>query len=252
MNKSELNKVNEIAAKEFHYEGEEHFGGVGNLSYIGGRDEFDYGGNGNTFAQEYAKGRTFSFKIVNATGQDELIALSPAYYDTLARLSAEGHGDVTAIFGDGSILNRGAGLDLTCTSLNSGKSIFGFLEFIKRNPLRVIGFSLQSTITSQLDQIVKVENVSPLYDLGNKNIVLSTYRPASQLSVDKIDANLIADDNVIDFNDQNLVKFPIVDGATVTLNLFIGAIDNRPLKLKKRASAAHNNIRARHPEKCGR
>lgn len=248
MNRKELDKINKLAGAEFGYEGSTD--PYMDQNYIGTPGEYDFGGNGVSFAAEHAPGRVFTFEIVAGTGQDEVIALCPAYYDSLSRLSTEGHSDVTAIFGDGAILSRGTGNDLTCTSKNSGKTIFGFLEFIKRNPVRVVGMSMQSSTATQFDQIIKVENVSPIDDLGNKQIVLSRYRPASQLATDKIDADLLKNDNVMDFNDQNLIKLPVKDGATITVNLFLGAISNEAARLAKKAGMAHANLRRHYPHLC--
>lgn len=250
MNKNELKKLEAIAGSEFNYEGEEHYGSSGaNHSYIGERNEYDFGGNGNSFVAEHATGRTFSFIMENTSDDPQVVALCPGYYDSLARLSAEGHSDVTAIFGDGDIFTGANGV-VNVVSQNAGKTIFGLLEFIKRHPLRVIGMSIQTNDPGQLDEIIRIENISPFYSLGNKQIVLSRFRPASQLATDKIEANLIKTGQVIDMNDQNLVKFPIRSGAKVTINLYIGAIDNNALKLKRKADMAHENIRRVRPDLC--
>lgn len=241
MKKSELKNIENLAGKEFNYEGGAPI--YGSANYIGEPGEYDFSG-GRSFAQEHAPNRVFSFSLVSTETVDKVVALCPAYYDTLARLALEGHSDVDAIFGDGEIFVNGGDntKKITATSLNSGKTIFGLLEFMKRNPLRVVGMTIQSSNSAQFDQIIKIENVAPFNDLGNKQIVLSRYRPASQLATDKIDVPLINNNEVIDMNDQNLVKFPVKAGATVTVNLFIGAISNEAGKLKSRADLAHANL----------
>lgn len=243
MNERELKKIETIAGQEFNYEGDNHYGREDH-SYVG-EGEYDFGGTSVSFIGEHAKGRVFSMTAENTSDETRVIAFCPAYYDSLARLASEGHGDVDAILGDGEIYRQGEDADkkVVANSLNAGKTIYGFLEFIKRNPLRVTAMTIQTTNPGQLDEIIKIENVGPFYDLGNKQIILSTYRPASQLATDKIDCNLLADDNVLDFNDQNLIKFPLRSGAKVTINLFIGAIKNDARQLNSKAKTAHNNIK---------
>lgn len=239
MKQHTLKRIEAIANQEFAYEGDGLM--EEDMNYIGLGDDFDFGGQNNSFVGEHVIGRTYTLTITNSTDADRTVALNPGYYDTVARLVAEGK-SVEAILSDGQIYDDGAGKFVTATS-DDEKSIWGFLRFAYKNPIRVVAMNMQSTDVRQFDKSIKVENLSPISDLGTKKIVLTKYRPATQLATDKIDANLLAAGDVLDFNDQNLITLPIVAGATVVLNLHLGAISNEALKLHRRANRAHRNIR---------
>lgn len=242
MEKSQLKKLNKMA-QEFNY-----IGGNEDLdnNYIGMPGEYDFGGeNGQSFASEYAAGREFTIVFENNTAVDRTIAICPAYYDTVARLAAEGHSDVTAILTDGIIATDGSG-DLTATSGNPGKTIFGLMQWIKQNPTRIVGFYMQCDTRSQFETKMTYQNLAPFAPLGTQIISLSKFRPANQLGTDKIEADLIKNGTVLDMNDQNLVKLVVKQGVTLTVNFYFGAVDNRAAKLRARATIAHDNIRRRH------
>lgn len=244
MKKGELRQLNAVAGAEFNYEGS---------GYIGQNDpELDFGGNGkvSSFLAEHARNRSFTVKLKNTFTTDKVIALCPAFFDTLSRLSAAGHSDVDAIFADGDILVDGVDADLkiTCSTTNSSKSIYAFNEFIKRNPTRIVGFSMQSNQSAQFDQTITVENQSPFVNLGNQIINLTDYRPPNQLSETKIAVNLVQDGVSLEFNDQNLIKLPLVAGADITINFYVGGIINIAKKLNTKAVAAHSEIRQKNAQ----
>lgn len=240
MKKSQLKKLENLAGKEFNYVGGES--GVDH-NYIGEPGEYDFGGEGgNSFASEFGAGREFTITFFNDTLVDRTVAICPAYYDTVARMASEGHSDITAILNDGVIATDGGG-DLTATSGNQGKTIYGLMQWIKNNPTRIVGFTMQCETRAQFETKMSYQNLAPFAPLERTDISLSRFRPASQLGTDKIDADLIKIDRVIDMNDQNLVRMVIKKDATVVVNFFFGAVDNRAAKLRTRASAAHQNIR---------
>lgn len=246
-NKKALQKIDAIANKEFNYVGSGNSGEDQN--YIGTPGEYDFGGKGGaTFADEHGKGRSFSLRIVNGTTIDQVIAFNPASYDTLAELAAEGHSDITAILADGVIDNTGVGEDCTVTSLKAGKTVTQLLRWLKQNNSRIVGMTWQTTTRNQFDTIMSYENINPFFKDKQHEILITKYAPASQLGTDKADIDLLANDEVIDMNDQNLVRLTVLEGCTLTINLYFGAVDNRAAKLNAKASQAHSNMRRKFPQ----
>lgn len=234
----------EVMAKEFNYQGGD--------SYLGEEGEFEFAGNvqpGQTFVTEHSKGLIYGLRLKNTFPVAKTVALCPAYFDSLARLAAAGHGDVDAILGDGDILVDGVDADLkiTATAINAQSPIYGLLQFIARNPARATHMTLQSTKIEQFDEQITVKNMSPFDDQNTKTIRLTDYFSPSQNQDKKIVANLVGTGNVLDFNDQNLIKFRISAGAELVINLDFGGIYNAAKKLDSKARRAHRNIAAAKP-----
>ena len=244
MKKGQLKKLEGIA-KEFNYQGSDN--------YLGAEGEFEFAGKieeGQTFVTEHSKGLIYGFRLKNTFGEAKTIAFCPAYFDTLARLQAAGHADVDAILGDGDILVDGVDADLkvTATAINTQSPIFGLLAFTKRNPARVTHMTLQSTKIEQFDEQITVKNVSPFDDQSSKTIRLTDYFSPAQNQDKKIVANLIGTGNVLDFNDQNIIKFRISAGADLVINFDFGGIYNAARKLDNKANRAHRNIARKNPD----
>jgi hypothetical protein len=244
--KKEVVRLEKIT-KDFNYTGE----GVEDTYYIG-EGEFDFGcktkrGSANSFAAEHQSrsggGRSYSFAIENSNATVQQVALSCADFDTIAEALANGFSGINGILTDGLF-----GPGLTGTAQIQNKKILSFIKFIKNNPTRVVHMTISATNEQQYDQTVTVANASPFSDLGNKTILLSTSFNVHQLQTKKVEVDLLASGDVLEFNNQNVVIMgiaPAINATTpnrVIINFRIGGISNDVVKLAVKSKIAHMNI----------
>lgn len=194
------------------------------------------------FAREFGRGLEFGLTISNTYSTTKVVALNAAFFDSLARLAAAGHGDVDAILDDGVILTDGADQSITVTPKDAKKSIYSLIEFTKRNPARITAMTIHSSTTSQFEQSITQEVASPFSNKGDKRLDLSPYFRPGQYRDEKIEVNLINNGQAIEMNDQNIVKFPIVSGATLSITFYFGGISNQAKVLHEAANMAHAKL----------
>lgn len=238
MNKPDLSKAHEMA-QEFEY-----IGGLMDQNYIGTSLELDFGGE-SSFAGEQMTGNDFGFKITNSHPEDQEVALCPAFFSDVAALNEYGFSNVKGILKDGVIAtidDEGTDRNVIGTALDSTKKIVSLLEFIKRNPTRIVSMNIRSSTDNQFEKSIRVGNVAPFQNLGDKTIQLTDYFDPNQYQSNKIIVNLLETGNAIDFNDQNVVILTIAGGSTCTINLKVGGILNHAKSLDVRARKAYNNM----------
>lgn len=239
-------KSNEVArmeklAQEFNYHGDENYYGD-DTNYIGHSD-FEFPGTESqqpTFAREYDSSKIYTFTLANTNATDQNIVLCPAYFDTVARLQANGFPNVSGILQDGVVV---AGV--TATAQDSTKSIYSLLNFIKLNPTRVTGITIQSNVQTQFDKVIRYSQVSPVRNLGERTINLTEYFDVRQFQNNKVDVNLMARDEVLHFDDQTVIVLTVAANSSLTINLKLGATSNGASNLAKKAKTAHRNLKAR-------
>lgn len=232
----------EAAARLSSFEGEYE----GYEGYDGYNDPFvDFAGIEDTFASEISSGRLFTMTIVNANASTRYAYLCPGYgYDPnninlgVDFASTSRKPLPVGVVNDGAFLDANG--DSGLTGSGSPKTIQQFLRFIQYNPLRVLGFKIQSTVTTQIQQVMTVQAQSPFRTLESQNITLGSYQDENTYQ-----NNIVTVPEVLDFNDQNQILLPIVGSSTLTITLFGGAILNTASALNKKAAKAGKNIQRR-------
>lgn len=249
MKREDLERINAVAGSEFNFDGQD-YGFEGQDYNYDGAGEFDFDGqvgSRSSFAQELGGGRAFQVVIVNTFPTVKIVAICPGMYTTVAQLAAAGIPNVDAILNDGIMIETAGVGRVEATAAASNQSIYTLKEFVKRNPSRITHMSMVSDKENQFEQTMAVQLIDPFSRNGSYPILLTDYRPPSQLQKDKITMNLLADGKVIDMNDQNVVTLPIEPASKLSITFRIGGVLNPAKQLKTAARVAHGNIRRRAP-----
>ena len=221
-------------------------------------------GDGSSFADEAKSGRQFDITITNTTGVDKTICLCPAYFDTqkvvitqsgttpFAVSSAEiVHTDVSkmpsgyaidAVVDDGNILYVDSTHGIAVTT-STGK-VREFLNFIKRNPMRVVDFIVDVNDKSVYPKYVSRYKLDSILTPSEGRISVDKYfQPTSQQ-----DKRIIVPEE-LQFDDRTLLFFrmPGLVGTTnftqIKFTFTVGAIASVSEGLRKKAKVAVSNIK---------
>ncbi|MEM7036280.1 MAG: hypothetical protein AAF570_04810 [Bacteroidota bacterium] len=206
------------------YEGDE--GQMYEVAYTGFDDDLvDFGGNGVeslSFADEIKSGKHFSVEITNAHATDTLnmYLFGGDLYDP----------------GTNGVMTEGAFNDIDAkaglTATGDPFSVDRLLKWCNKNPSRIAGIKIQSTVASQLEKTIVIEKWSPFRQLPTHYIRISNYKDENDFQ-DKIAT--IRDPFQVD--DQTLVKIPIPIGTT-TITLYFGGSINLAKALDKKSQRA--------------
>lgn len=247
-NRSIANLENEALNTLSNYEGygDEYEGFDGNDGYDGYGDDFmDFDGLQNTFRNEIAANRVFTFTVEQnpteghvATTADLLLigGFKNVDYSKPGGVSngVLREGNFLAL--DGVTQLKGTGVQCTLDQFN---------EFVKRNPLRVLGLKISVTDTTQIDNmILNVEELSPFRSLGTRQIIPSLY-VNEQTYRDKI----VTVTEGFDYNDQIAIKTTLMATSKLTIQYICGGILNPAAALKNKAARAGRVGAARHPRR---
>lgn len=174
--------------------------------------------------------RQFSLSIANTSGDTKVIALNPAYFDTLAivigaavtegaattkmrsdatQIAAAGY-TCDGVIDDGTIISG-----VTCTASNARFKIRDFLQYIRLNPTRIKKITIACANTDAYEKTITVTVVNPTGNQGDEYINLTNYFATQQYNEDKIVVPFEGDGAA--FNDETLWTMPIDTARTVTI-----------------------------------
>lgn len=274
MSRGELEEFAENALSD-NYEDYEEYSGYDDLDdedlYDGYEDDYlQFLGAARSFLDEKKNGVYLIFKIVNNTGYSKVVALNPAYFNTLAfrttvklaelnagvyeftrcsvaEMVASGH-KIDAVIMDGvSLYNDYADLtkNITCTATN-GK-INDHLAFIRNNPTRVPQITLSSIKTSTgavdttaYNKVMTIQKVSAYRSFGPTLVDLNEFFRVEQYQSGKIDIDTAKFN--LQMDDQTLVFIEVDNDITLTVKMHIGGIGNGAAQLFNKAQTAERNI----------
>lgn len=242
MSRADIETIERFANKNLNYEGAE-------FNYEGADigNEYDFGGRPGGFANELAADVSFSFTLANqgAAAVNRIIALSPGIFTAEAAMQDAGY-LVDGILKDGGVIpGAAADAQVTATSNVPRRSINSFLEFVKRNPTRLVEIHLQADDPSQFDTNLNLSTFSPFRDLGQDYIRLQDWYDPDQFSSKKIEIQLLKSAQDFQFDDQQIATMQLLAGRRVTMTLFFGGINNQAKKLAVRAKRFHAGHAAR-------
>jgi hypothetical protein len=202
------------------FDGEEDFSG-----YTGSGDPFMEfaGGPADSFADAVENKRVFKITLVNANAATRTAYLFGGYAAPTGLIA-------TGAFND---KNGDAGL----TGSSSPGTIAHFLEYIDRNPTLILGMKVKSTLASQLDESLTLQDLSPFITLPSREIYLSAYVDEKNYN-DKI---ATVTESFYASN-QTQVQIPVVGSSTVTITLYCGPSLNTYKALQNKTEKAKYNI----------
>ncbi len=176
-----------------------------------------------------AGGEKFSFTVANTYSTDKVIALCPAYFDTLKSIfTASGTADTPSFTNPAAIVSAGWACDavlddgivagsstttITCTASNSKMTIRSFLSYLKHFSRPVRAIRVVSTSTASYDQTMEVVTVSPLTGSRPQYIPLNMLRD----KYSNISTLLEIDSEGLTLGFNTLILLPLVAGASVNI-----------------------------------
>lgn len=229
-----LEIIEELAARNLsNYEGAEYnYTGYEdtNLQFVGPAQ--------NSFVNESQNALSFSMKFTNTDANAvDRIALCPGYFTTASLIKDEAGTACAAIVTDGTIIGTANDLNrLVGIAIN--KPIQEFLDFVKRNPTRVIGIKMLVDNATQFDSVIYVKQNSPFRNLQDSTINPNTFK--DETNNDPLRVSIPTQN--LQFDDQSTVTTKILAGRTVTYSLYIGGIVNPAASLSNKAVAAQKTI----------
>lgn len=141
----------------------------------------------------------------------------------------------------GVLVQDGANYSTTqqpLTVVGEPKPFQWFFNFVQKNPTRVVGFKITSTVATQIQTAVHFERQSPFRDLQTSILQLSNYQNEHTYQ-DKTVTVPIA----FQMDDQQRIRMTIRANSTMTITLFCGAVANLGKFLEKRAIRAKGTVR---------
>lgn len=197
-------------------------------------DMLDFNGE-NSFQNEAASGRVFTFTITNTGDAEERFYISGGYKyknqdDTIA----------TGVMKDGAFKAIGRSTN-TLTAASSPVSVDEFRRFIELNPTRVLAFKLGVSDESQIESMVlEVEKLSPFRKMGTDQIRPSVYRTEGVFQ-----NKIITVPVGFDLNNQIAISANILPGKSVTFTVVCGAILNTAQALENKRNRATKSLRSK-------
>lgn len=191
--------------------------------------------------------QTFKFRLANkgSAPVDRRLALLSGLLDTEAEMNAQGF-NIAGILRDGQVV-PGATVgtnDVVLTPLR--KQTWKMLQqFIKRNPSRLIGFSISSDNVDMYETEMVVKPSSPFNDQSEKTIDLSEYYSPDQFSAKKVEVDLINDNNDFSFDDQNTAVMTLLANTSAVITLRFAGIGNQAKKFDNKAKGGRDNAQAK-------
>lgn len=229
-------RLSSFAGKGNNYDGDNYDGD----NYIGMNDDgVDFNGNGKSFITELNSNLTFGFSIVNATAGRQVIAITPTFLGTAAKIAAYTGETVDGILADGTIKTS-----VTGASLQTKRKIEYLQNFVARNPTRVTEMTIQADNEAQLEEVITLAQLSPFRDLANNTLLLTNYVDPNQLTQKKAIVPLAIEFPEFQLDDQNVLLLPVTVG-TVKVTFKIGAIKNPASELFRKGKKAYSNLRAK-------
>lgn len=200
------------------------------------------GGSFHTEQQDALIERVYSFTVTNGNNTDQTFFLTPGFDgQSYSPLIGGGTGANMPFIAPGVLVQDGANYSTTqqpLTVVGEPKPFQWFFNFVQKNPTRVVGFKITSTVATQIQTAVHFERQSPFRDLQTSILQLSNYQNEHTYQ-DKTVTVPIA----FQMDDQQRIRMTIRANSTMTITLFCGAVANLGKFLEKRAIRAKGTVR---------
>lgn len=167
--------------------------------------------------QASTQAKAYRFYVTNALASEQTIILTPGLnYDSTDPSTGVIRTEVTTPY---ESTTTGSAF----TSAASDGSLETFLNFIRLNPVRLVGIKVASTVASQITAgVITVSTQSPFNAQDSvKSIYLSTYTDENRNQEKEVTAPI-----VLNLDNQKLIKMTIAASSTATITFFVGQITN--------------------------
>lgn len=167
--------------------------------------------------QAASQAKAYRFSITNALASEQTIILTPGLnYDSTDPATGVIRTETTTAY---ESTTTGSAF----TSSASAGSLETFLNFIRLNPVRLVGVKIASTVASQItDGVLTVATQSPFKSQdAEEQIYLSTYTDENRNQEKEVTAPI-----VLNLDNQKQIKMTVAASSTVTVTFFIGQITN--------------------------
>ena len=208
------------------------FDGGGDL--LGYDDDFlEFDGAANSFANEIMTGRRFTVQIDNTQAGDAPAIAASSDKNIILIPSFNPQGGTVVVDGAQNIQGtHAAPQELRITGVP--ETLVSLQKWIERNPVRCLGFKLESTNTLQMGKFLTIAPRSPFRKLESENIYIQDYKTENQYN-DKV-----ATINRPFFMDnQTDIIFQVSKNSITTITFYFGAALNTAKALRKKAASAN-------------
>ena len=211
----------EQSANQFlsHFGGPDHEFGGPDLEYDGyGDDMVDFEGQASNFGNEVLTGRRFTVTLVNAN-------------------EANTRADVTLFASHATTIAAIAGVTVT----GKPKPIANLRAWIVNNPVRCMGFKVDSTSIAQNSEVAVIRPQSPFRNLEDEIIAFDDFTKTTDFRDKMVEVNVPFQlDNQTDF------VFGLPGACTTNITFYFGAALNTAKSLMKKAKAAGGKMSPNH------
>jgi len=221
-------------------------------------------GSSDSFANEDSSNLTFQFKVKNTFGANKVIALFPAYYDTIGltvgldsgsdvsygalhyhdkKAIAAGGNYVDCVIDAGDILVDTVTPTKKVTITEVEGTIRDLVNFVKHNPTRVVELRVEAADRSAYTSDLTLRRVNPFLKGDDVPVKIKNYFDPNQFQTGMV---IVDKPFQLDANTLALWTIPAlangVADVEVTFTFTIGAIESSARALAKKAELAYSNM----------
>ncbi len=179
-----------------------------------------------TFSEETRANQIFPIKLVNASAADKLIVIHPGALANVTQVLKVLGITADAIAVEGVVIAD----EVTCTT-KVGSLMEYFQEFINRNPSRLFRIQVSSSSEEQLNEGLTFAGISPFKKREEQVLTPGAYKRETNTNSKLV--TMTPKD--IQLDDQTVMHVNLLAGATLSINLSIGATANQAAVLAKQA-----------------
>jgi hypothetical protein len=178
------------------------------------------------FSEETRANQIFPIKLVNASQEDKLIVIHPGSLKNVTEIQKVLGITPAAIAKEGVVI-----VDAVSCSTKVGSLMEYFQEFINRNPSRLFRIQVNSSSEEQLNEGLTFAGISPFKKREEQVLTPAAYKRESNQNTKLV--TMTPKD--IQLDDQTVMHVNLLAGATLSINLSIGATANQAAVLAKQA-----------------
>jgi hypothetical protein len=178
------------------------------------------------FSEETRANQVFPIKIVNSDTADKIIIIHPGALLNVSQIAAVLGVTADAIAKEGVVIT-----DKVNCSTKVGTLMEYFQQFINRNPSRLFRIQVSASNEEQLNESLVIAGISPFKKCEEQVLNPAAYKKETNTNTKLV--TITPKD--IQLDDQTVMYVNVLAGATLTLNLSIGASANQAAVLKKQA-----------------
>ncbi len=186
------------------------------------------------FSTETGANQGLQIKIVNNADTDKVICLFPGDLPTKQEISDVLGVTVDAIAVEGTTIPVNGAVGAVLVTTQEGTTMGYSQRFMKSNPTRWTRIQFKSNLEEQMDEALVFAHSNPFEKVGVKKINPGLYGKETNQNAKMITVS----PNDIQIDDQTVVFIKVLAGATLQLNVLIGACSNRAAVLASQAKTA--------------